>query len=283
MPQEIELKLALAEDGPDRLLAQPLLRQAPERLALANTYFDTPRGELEAARMALRLRRTDAGWVQTLKTAGQSHGGLSRRGEWEWPVAGDSLDLTRLATLPPMAALPVDLLERLAPRFTTDFRRRRWLLDWQGSRIELALDEGEVRAGERRAAIRELELELKEGDPAALWQLAERLAESVPLRPANASKAARGAALLAGRWALPEGGDALALEARALAALDALDDSGDATFLAEAQRAYARLAALDTTDASTQRLARRLAQALDNDWTTDAGRDALALARHLHG
>ena len=58
----------------------------------------------------------------------------------------------------------------------------------------MALDDGEVRAGGRRATIRELELELKDGDPAALWALADEFATSVPLRPATASKAARGAA-----------------------------------------------------------------------------------------
>ncbi|WP_355659612.1 CYTH domain-containing protein [Halomonas salifodinae] len=281
MPQEIELKLALTDDGPERLLTHPLLSLPPERLELANTYFDTPRGELETARMALRLRRTASGWVQTLKTAGHSQGGLSRRGEWEWPVAGEALDLARLATLPPMAALPVDLLERLVPRFATDFRRHRWLLDWQGSRIELALDEGEIRAGERHAAIRELELELKDGEPGALWGLAERLAEQVALRPANASKAARGAALLAGHWPLPEGGDALALEARATAALDAWQDSGDATFRDAARQAYADLARL-AADARTHELAGRLAEALTQDGTPTAGGAALALARHLH-
>lgn len=282
MAQEIELKLALPVDGPQRLLAHPLLSRSPECLDLANTYFDTPRGELEAARMALRLRRTADGWVQTLKTAGQSQGGLSQRGEWEWPVAGEALDLAGLATLPPMAALPVELLECLEPRFSTDFRRRRWHLDWQGSRIELALDEGEIRAGQRHAAIRELELELEEGEPAALWQLAERLAEVVALRPANASKAARGAALLAGHWPLPEGETALDLERRAIAALDALGDSRDGGFLAEALRAYARLASLDDGDATTRRLAQALADALGEGGTAALGGEALSLARHLH-
>lgn len=276
MSQEIELKLALGPDGPSALRRHPLLAALPVRVShLGNTYFDTPDGALERARMALRLRRVDGRVLQTVKTRGQGGGGLSTRGEWEWEVPGPGLDLQGLAGLPP-AALGDEVLARLAPRFTTDFRRETREVAHAGSRIELALDEGEILAGERRVAIRELELELKAGTPDALWSLAEALAESVPLRPSDTSKAARGGALLAGGWTLPGGDSAADLLHRAVVALDALADTGEPTWREAAREALAPLA--DQAPG-----ARELARGLDApDWPTPAfGLAALRLARRL--
>ncbi|MCE9664245.1 CYTH domain-containing protein [Halomonas sp. M5N1S17] len=285
MSQEVEMKLALGRDGPERLCRHPLLQGQPEATQrLANTYFDTPRGELEAARMALRLRRCDDAWVQTLKTSGEVGGGLSRRGEWEWPVAGGALnegalDRQGLAALPPMAELGTDVLERLEARFTTDFERRLWLLDHAGATIEVALDQGEIRAAGRVVPIRELELELKTGDPAALWDLALALAETIPLRPADASKAARGGALLSGQWTLPEGDTPTGCLHRAIMALDALADTRDDAWRPIAAEAMQRLAADDTAKGDAAELAAALA---GPGWLTPAfGQAALRLARRL--
>lgn len=278
MSHEIEMKLALGERGPERLLQHPFLRggvDAAQRLA--NTYYDTPDGELEAARMALRLRRRDDSWVQTLKTSGEGSGGYSRRQEWEWPVAAGSLDRAGLAELPPMAALGPDVLARLEPCFTTDFERRLWRLELAEATVEVALDQGEIRAADRRVPIHELELELKDGDPQALWSLALAFAETVPLRPADASKAARGSALLSGHWALPEGTDEGQWLHRAILALDALTDGGDDSWRAVAREALNELAASGHDEAG------RLAAMLESrDWLdVDFGRTALRLAHRL--
>ncbi|MDN3521450.1 CYTH domain-containing protein [Halomonas ramblicola] len=283
MSHEIELKLALGATGPEALRRHPLLAGVSPRVAsLGNTYYDTPRGELETARMALRLRRLDGRLLQTVKTRGAGGGGLSRRGEWEWEVPGPGLDLAGLAGLPP-AELGPGVLERLEARFTTDFRRETWALRHDGARIELALDEGEILAGGRRVPIRELELELEAGEPAALWSLAEALAESVALRPSDSSKAARGGALLDGAWRLPEGGNAGAWLHRAVVALDALADTGDDAWREAAREAFHRLAGLgdDAPSDTAARLAETLAEP---EWLTPSfGRLALALARRLPG
>ncbi|MDY7117667.1 CYTH domain-containing protein [Halomonas sp. SSL-5] len=282
MSQEIELKLALGPEGPAALRHHPLLADAPGVACLGNTYFDTPAGELEAARMALRLRRLDGRLLQTVKTRGEGGGGLSRRGEWEWQVPGPGLDLAGLAGLPP-AALGRDVLERLEARFTTDFRRETWELAHQGARIELALDEGVITAADRRVTIRELELELKSGEPAALWSLAEALAERVALRPSDTSKAARGGALLAGEWRLPAADSPPAWLHRAVVALDAYADSGGADWRDAAREAFQRLATLGDTDDRDD--ARAVAAALGDDaWLTPPlGRRLLQLSRRLSG
>lgn len=278
MSHEIEMKLALGETGPERLLAHPLLRNGVDAAQrLANTYYDTPRGELEAARVALRLRRRNDSWVQTLKTSGEGNGGFSRRREWEWPVAGDALDVVGLAGLPPFAELGGDILERLEPRFTTDFERRLWRLELAEATIEVALDQGEIRAAGRRVPIRELELELKDGDPQALWGLAQALAESVPLRPADASKAVRGSALLSGCWTLPAGTQPGERLHRALLALDAYDDTGEDEWKQTAREAFQALADAGESEAG------QLATLLERPaWLErDFGRVALRLAHRL--
>ena len=58
--------------------------------------------------------------------------------------------------------------------------------------IEAALDQGQVIAGSQSEAISELELELRQGEPAALLELAVELAASLPLMPCDISKAERG-------------------------------------------------------------------------------------------
>ncbi|WP_458525657.1 CYTH domain-containing protein [Onishia taeanensis] len=289
MSQEIELKLALPPQGPERLRRHPRLTGQPcEDRVLANTYYDTPDGALEAARVALRIRETGTGRVQTLKTTGSGQGGLSVRGEWEWPIDADRLDLDGLRPLPPMQALGDEVLTALVPRFATDFARRTWLVEGSKGRIEVALDDGEVRAGERRATIRELELELKDGDPAALWALAEELAASVPLRPATASKAARGGALGEGHWSLPAAdADPAALYERAILSLDALADSQDGRFKDEARQSLDRLIALGddrlTGPARTLRDALAAETSAPEAWLDVAfGQAALALARALY-
>lgn len=278
MSHEIEMKLALGEMGPERLLQHPFLRGGvDDAQRLANIYFDTPQGELEAARMALRLRRCNDSWVQTLKTSGEGAGGYSRRREWEWSVASEQLDHAGLAELPPITELGADVLARLEPRFATDFERRAWRLELAEATIEVALDQGEIRAAGRRVPIRELELELKDGDPQALWSLALAFAETVPLRPADASKAARGSALLSGHWTLPQGDAADERLNRALLALDALADTGEDSWRVAARKALLTLAESGDSDAG------RLAATLERpDWlSVDFGRTALRLAHRL--
>jgi inorganic triphosphatase YgiF len=92
--------------------------------------------------------------------------------------------------------VPESLREKLAPVFETRFTRRLWRAKgiW-GSQIEVALDEGEIRADDKSEPIQELELELKSGRPDALFALALELARSVPLWPIDRSKAERGACL----------------------------------------------------------------------------------------
>jgi inorganic triphosphatase YgiF len=223
MPQETELKLSLQARDLPRLLAHPLLNtRRPARHRLFNTYFDTPDLLLMQQRIAVRERRIGRRTLLTVKTAGQSVGGLSTRGEWEGPTRPGLFDFAALVDDAALAASLASMAWRLVPLFQTDFVRRTWLLDFAGARIEVALDQGSIGvdypADAPRAAhniqglpILELELELKHGPVQALLDLAHRLAlgpegnaiSGLWLHPFHRSKAERGLDLFLGRRVQP--------------------------------------------------------------------------------
>ncbi len=201
MAQETELKLTLGAQDLPRLLRHPLLAAPAAAQRLLNTYFDTPDLALTARRMAVRERRAGDRWLLTVKTAGQSSGGLSRRQEWEGPTTPGALDFVALVDEAALAAELLALRPHLQPLFATDFARQRWVVEHAGARIEVALDQGRIHVPGTAFAepLLELELELLEGPDDALFALAEAL-RAVPgaalaLTPSDASKAQRGLAL----------------------------------------------------------------------------------------
>lgn len=199
MSVEIELKLAIAPAAVARLRRHPLLKGVKAgRHKLYGIYFDTPEFELFERKCAFRLRREGYHWVQTVKLDHGSTAGLSVRPEYEVQVTGNQPDF---GVLPPeaRAALGDDLVERLGPAFVTDFQRTTWLIERPQGTVEVALDLGVIRAGESESAVAEVELELKSGDGAALFDTARELLESVAMVPEYRSKALRGYGL-AGVW-----------------------------------------------------------------------------------
>ena len=119
--------------------------------------------------------------------------------------------------------------EALAPVFTTRVERTVRMVQVGDALIEAALDRGELSADGRRAAVCELELELKAGEPGALFDLARQLSRSVPLRLSLISKAERGYGLASGSDAAPPPRrQAAALEPKATVG-EALQALGQAT------------------------------------------------------
>jgi inorganic triphosphatase YgiF len=226
MPQETELKLELHPDDLPRLHAHPLLGQAPRRERLFNTYFDTSTLTLRAQRLAVRERRVGRRTLLTVKTAGTSVGGLSRRGEWEAVCRPGRFDFAALVDDEALAQQLQCVAWQLVPVFRTDFTRRSWTLSHGGAVVEVALDQGAITTGNaqghRRQAILELELELLSGPVDALLDLAHTLAlgpsgqaaQGLRLLPAQRSKAERGYALFTGERLQPRKAEPLALGAQ---------------------------------------------------------------------
>ncbi|QHE77961.1 CYTH and CHAD domain-containing protein [Hydrogenophaga sp. PBL-H3] len=226
MSQETELKLDVHPHDLPGLLAHPLLKAVvPRRERLYNTYFDTSTLALRAQRMAVRERRVGRQTLLTVKTAGQSVGGLSQRGEWEAPSRPGAFDFASLVEDAALAEQLASVAWQLVPVFRTDFTRRSWVLQHGPARVEVALDQGFIATGNaqgnHRQPILELELELLDGPVDALLDLAHTLAlgprgqasSALRLLPANRSKAERGYALFMGERLQPVRASALQLQA----------------------------------------------------------------------
>jgi triphosphatase len=206
MSTEVELKLAARPaDLPE--LKGALAAMAPGAVSsqerLISTYYDTPEWALQRQDLTLRVRERGSRFIQTVKADNASGVGMLARGEWEDALIENQPD--------PNAAesgrhLPQDAAGQLHPVFITDVTRRVVEIEpLAGTRIEAAIDEGEVRSagGEASEPISEVELELKEGESAALYDLALRLLEVAPIRIEVRTKSERGYRLVAGGPAAP--------------------------------------------------------------------------------
>lgn len=200
---ELELKFQvppLARAAVQRALKAGKL----QRLHLQARYFDTADGLLAAQGLALRLRQEGRAWVQTLKG---STGHLAQREEHDVALGaigrgGPSLDVQRHHD----SAVGQTLLRLLQEHpeaelkqvYATDVWRTHRVATRGGARIELALDEGRIVAGDAQHALCELEFELKSGPPAALFELAQTWCERHGLWLDSVSKAHRGQLLANG-------------------------------------------------------------------------------------
>jgi inorganic triphosphatase YgiF len=201
--REIELKLELTPGDATRILEHPAVRRSASGPAqvqhLLSVYFDTPDHALAHAGIGLRLRRSGGDQVQTVKSGEDAAAGLFERGEVEVAVSGEQPDLDAI----PDEALRARILEALdgqplVPVFETEMRRTRRVLRDGEDEWSLDLDEGVVRAGDASERFCELELELRHGEPARLYELALELSQSFDLVPGTRTKAERGYALRTG-------------------------------------------------------------------------------------
>lgn len=195
-PVEIELKLEYDPADRERLVACALLpTEGRANKRLIATYHDTPDLKLDKAGYALRIRKDGEKRTQTVKAASAQAAGLFVRGEWEKRVRGDKPVFDESAG--PLNQLFDEMtLGQIAPLFTTDVERLVGPVEHSsGSIIEYAIDQGEVRTGARHTLLNEIELELKQGLPAALFDLARTLNAEVPLRLGVLTKSERGYAL----------------------------------------------------------------------------------------
>jgi inorganic triphosphatase YgiF len=204
---EVELKLVLDPKFKAALMRHPLLNgqtaSKPHEQTVSDTYFDTPDLQLRQSDIGLRVRRVNGGWVQNIKGGGTVHGGLHARNEWESPVSGAAPELERLRDVVDDKKTRRNVLDAaskrkgLEPIFTTKVKRTAWELHPDGGdHIECVLDQGRLECGGKHAPINEIELELKSGDPAHLFDLALALQKDIPLQIGNRSKGDRGYSLL---------------------------------------------------------------------------------------
>ncbi|MGI9493500.1 MAG: inorganic triphosphatase, partial [Geminicoccaceae bacterium] len=162
---------------------------------LENRYVDTEDHRLRAKGLAFRIRKGAKGFRQTLKAGDDAHGALLKRGEWEVSLEQDQLSLDALPNAG-RRLIPKNVrTSDLKTIFETSYRRRTQRLTVSGPNqaaiIEAALDLGVIEAEGTTLPIAEIELELLEGEPVSLYQLALELQDTAPLSIETRSKSNR--------------------------------------------------------------------------------------------
>ncbi len=202
---EFELKL---EIPPHRLASvQAALRRGKSlSQRLRAGYFDTADGALAAHGVVLRLRKEGRHWVQTAKAPGSrplerlEHNVVlrSQTAPLPEPALHDGTPvgerLRQALKHQPDAAAP-----DLTLVYATDVVRITRRVRVRGALVELALDQGHITAGGRTLPVRELELELKQGQAASAVALAAGWCLRHGLWLSSVSKSMKGQRLAQGQ------------------------------------------------------------------------------------
>ena len=201
MHDEIELKLQAPPAALREILESEFVCKisvgAVSTRRLVSTYFDTPRHTLRKDGIALRIRRLPDGYEQTLKSPVPGAAGLQTYREWNSRVP-DCVPVIAAVDDPEVRSILSlgNRHKRLVPLFTTDVERNTLPARFGGCDIELALDIGRIEAGNGNSeSVSELELELLDGDPSSVLELALNLTELGDLSLGYLTKAERGYAL----------------------------------------------------------------------------------------
>ena len=152
MNKEYELKLSLTPEVAQKLTKKKALsgvsKKRRQQRRLVSTYFDTPRHILRKSGMALRIRNDGRQRTQTLKIGTTGPAGLQNHDEWSAVIDGDRPNFDRIDDEELARSLARRRCEdRLNSVFTTDIERTSMLLKTPGAKVELAIDQGHIRAG----------------------------------------------------------------------------------------------------------------------------------------
>ncbi len=179
MEQELEIKLHCPPAAADTVRADMAALQASQTSLLA-LYFDTEDRLLDTQGVSLRLRKEGSRWVQTLKVPTRSS---IRRYEHSvdiesWQGEQPHVDLARhegsRAARQLLKRLGSRMLPTLILRSTMTVRRQSIIVQQNGEAVEIAFDEGVVRAADRTRSICEVEFEAKTEQCSLMFTLASQ-------------------------------------------------------------------------------------------------------------
>lgn len=192
---EIELKIRLASENVAKM--QVWLNSLPNathhQVVLGNTYYDTSDLFFAHEQMGLRVRTENTRYEMTLKTAGKVVDGVHIRPEYNLPLNEPKPDFAQLnAHFQLGFENAAQINAELLPTFSTDFTRYIWLVRYQQSQIEIALDQGNIRNPLGECEICELEFELKTGQLKDILALIAQMPVMQGIWFSDLSKAQRG-------------------------------------------------------------------------------------------
>jgi inorganic triphosphatase YgiF len=130
--------------------------------------------------LVLRVRSAGEHRLQTIKTVKKGARGAFARDEWEEEIESDApnLRLAKGTALEPLATKK--LRRKLKPISETVVERTIFPIYAGGADLQVAVDYGLIKADGRHEPISEIEIELKDGNPAGIAHVADRLAGSAP-------------------------------------------------------------------------------------------------------
>ena len=164
---------------------------------LTNQYYDTSDNYFAEQRFGFRVRGCNNQFEQTLKTQGTTTGGLHQRGEYNIEIPTNTPDLTLFEGVDWPEGRKSEALNRdIHQRFATNFVRDEYTLAFDDQELEIVFDNGAVIADSDSVPIREIEIELKTGDPKHVFSIARLLNEHLTLRLSDTTKAAAGYMLI---------------------------------------------------------------------------------------
>jgi triphosphatase len=220
---ETEMKLRFLREDGSQLLANDAWLQSlimPESTItkeMFSIYFDTVNHDLQTINASLRVRTEGDLRVITIKRSDGFAGprnGLHQRMEWSVNLDDDidlesffkeGLDINWFLRCAVSEGDPDDALQaalgllkgkKLVEICRANFTRSSVDVGYGDTLMELSVDIGELLVGEQREDIREIELELKEGDTRDLVALGNELASRLMLEPEPRSKYGRCLAML---------------------------------------------------------------------------------------
>ncbi len=211
--REFEIKLEIPAQTVSKVMRLPWLWELasgelrPSRLQ--SIYYDTPNFALLERGVTLRVRRSGATRVQTMKAAVNGAALPIERDEWEEEISGEEPEL-HLNGTPLQGMAKKKLRRKLKPCFEIHVDRSAFPIQSANSAIEIAIDRAHI-VGEQSVSFCEIELELKRGASSEMARIARRIASEVPAALSLKTKAERGFAFRRGQPAQPHFGEAALL------------------------------------------------------------------------
>lgn len=180
----IEYEVKYAATAQSHELIRSFLGERFQEYHMETTYYDDAAGTLSARRWTLRRRFENGLSVCTLKTPAAGFG----RGEWDCEADSIQEAIPELCKLSGQEDLASIAAGGLVPICGARFTRLAYTLSSGATRLEIALDKGVLLGGGRELPLREVEVELKAGNPEDAVRYAKFLARKFDLTPERKSK-----------------------------------------------------------------------------------------------
>ena len=191
MATEYEYKFRI--DPLDLPVLNAAFPQESKEIQMETVYYDTPSRALSSRRYTLRRRLENGVSVCTLKIpAGDA------RNEWETENVFIENAIPQLISMGAPAELQELVKEGLYPICGAKFTRLAKTIPLTDAVAELVLDHGYLFAGDRKAPLCEMELELKSGDKGCFDRYVQEIVKEFSLQEEPESKFSRALRLYKG-------------------------------------------------------------------------------------